>query len=85
MSMLDWANLVDAAGFNIAQLTPHEVFAVSQKIIQDEPLRQACLPFLNLSVLPKGTRVEILRRQWSDDQRARLRERVSGVVPIKKG
>jgi hypothetical protein len=84
MSMLDWANLCDAAGFNIRQLTPPEVYAFSQKIIQDEPLRQACMPFLNLSVLPKGTRADILRRLWSDDQRAQLRERVTGVIQFGK-
>ena len=84
MSMLDWANLCDAAGFNIGKLTPMEVYETSQKIITDEPLRQACMPFLNLSVLPKGTRADILRRHWSEDQRARLRERITGVVQFVK-
>lgn len=81
--MLQWADLCDAAGFDVRSMDPTTCYLLAGKIIQDEPLRQLALKETR-SVMPAGLRAEMLR-ELPESERIALRERVSGVVQIKKG
>jgi hypothetical protein len=83
MSLLSDATLCSAAGFNIGQMTPPELYTLAGKILVDETLRQNAVLFLDGSVLQPGTRAKILR-SWPESERMKLRERVTGVVQMEK-
>lgn len=79
MAMSDWAEMCVAAGINIRNMEPMDVYLTAGNILRDEELRLECLKHLNGSVLPVGVRAEVLK-SWPEAKRIALRERVAGVV-----
>lgn len=79
MSMKLWAEMCVAAGINIRNMEPIDVYLMGGKIMRDEILRKAALVRLEGSVLPEGSSVEVLK-SWPEAKRIALRERVAGVV-----
>jgi hypothetical protein len=74
MSMSDWVQLCMAAGINVRNIGPMDVYMVSGKIINDSALTAA-------SIGQGISRVQALKAM-SSAERVALRERVTGVVPF---
>jgi hypothetical protein len=81
LSLRDHAYLVASAGIDIRPLTPLEVYMLAGRILQDEPLRQVVV--MSGNILKPGTRVKVLR-SWPESERAKLRERVLGVIQMER-
>lgn len=81
MSVRQWAVLVATAGIDIRVLDSMEVFLLAGKILRDPELDKCVRKHIH-SVAPKGLREEILV-SWSEAERAALRERISGVLPMR--
>jgi hypothetical protein len=83
MSMQDWTKLCAAAGIDVSRMELMEIYLTAGRILNDEPLRKRALEFLNGSVLPADSRIDAIG-QMTMQERLELRERVTGIVPIKK-
>jgi hypothetical protein len=76
MSMGDWAKLVTAAGVNVRNMEPIEVYQMAGKILTDRRV-------LDLTLASQTSR-ECVMLNMSLDERAALRERISGVIGINR-
>ena len=76
MSLKNQFDLVAAAGFQAIAMDPMALYRLAGKIIQDEPLRLLCMPFVEKGVLRVGTRAKVLGLMEEADRQA-LRIRVS--------
>jgi len=83
MSIREWASLCSAAGINVRNLEPMDVYVLAGKIINDSELTEKARELCPGSMLREGIRVKALSAM-RPDERIALRERVTGVVPFRK-
>ena len=84
MSLHQWAQLCMAAGINVRNLQPIDVYHLSGKIIEDSLLTSKARELSPGAVLQPGVREQVLVAM-TPEERAALRERVTGVVPFRVG
>lgn len=72
MAISDWIQMCMAAGINVRNLGPLEVYELCGKIINDSALTEA-------SIGQGISRVQAMK-EMSPEERVALRERVTGVV-----
>lgn len=77
----NWLPLIKAAGLLRGDITAAEAFELSGRILRDEILFQHTKPFLDSD--GPNARIKALT-EMSEADRAALRERVLGVIPIRK-
>jgi len=82
MSLQDWAKLCAAAGINVRNLQPLDVYQLSGKIINDALLTGKVRQMFPGAALPAGAREKVLSAM-SPEERAALRDRVTGVLPFR--
>jgi hypothetical protein len=68
-----------AAGINIRNMEPMDVYLTACRILDDVELRKAAEKYLKGAVMPQGARKFVLN-SWPEAKRIALRERVVGVV-----
>jgi hypothetical protein len=71
-----------AAGINIRNMEPIDVYLTACKILDDVELRKAAEKYLKGAILPMGTSAFVMN-SWPEAKRIALRERVAGVVQFR--
>jgi hypothetical protein len=79
--MKDSVDLVLTCGIDASTMDPMDIYMMAGKVLQDEPLRQAALKFLNGSVLEMDAYARAVAGM-TPTERVALRERVTGVVQL---
>lgn len=82
MSIVMSAQLCTAAGFDVRSMNPMDVYLLAGKILHDTELTEVSVSLHGSSQLPSGARTQVLK-SWPASERAKLRERVSGVIQIR--
>lgn len=70
-------------GIPVREMAPMDVYLTAGKILQDEVLRQKALKYLEGPILPSGSLKKAID-EMTPAERQELRERVLGVVPMRR-